>query len=162
MEKRSCAPPLPETAAEALGALKPEGTLHNLQATYLPQRSDGTLRAFYRQRMHEDVLRWPGLQDLTASVDFTALAEAGAACGLDLMAYDNQSGFLIGAGIEGIYAHLDRLDDRARLRITSQIKQLMLPGEMGERFKVMLLGRGVDEAWLPEGLLGGGQRRMLG
>lgn len=129
---------------------------------YGADRRDGTLICHYRQHAHADPYWHPGLNDLSASVDFTALAEAGAACGLDLLAYDNQSGFLIGAGIEGIYAHLDTLADRARLRITAQIKQLMLPGEMGERFKVMLLGRGVDEAWLPEGLLGEGQRRMLG
>jgi SAM-dependent MidA family methyltransferase len=129
---------------------------------YRADRHAGTLICHYRQHAHADPYWHPGLNDLSASVDFTALAEAGAACGLDLMAYDNQSGFLIGAGIEGIYAHLDTLDDRTRLRITSQIKQLMLPGEMGERFKVMLLGRGADEAWLPDGLLGEGQRRMLG
>lgn len=129
---------------------------------YRADRDAGTLICHYRQHAHADPYWYPGLNDLSASVDFTALAEAGARCGLDLVDYDNQSGFLIGAGIEKIYAHLDTLDDRARLRITAQIKQLMLPGEMGERFKVMLLGRGVDEAWLPEGLLGEGQRRMLG
>lgn len=129
---------------------------------YRPERGDGTLICHYRQHAHADPYWYPGLNDLSASVDFTALAEAGAGCGLDLFAYENQSGFLIGAGIERIFAHLDSLDDRARLRITGQIKQLMLPGEMGERFKVMLLGRGVDEAWLPAGLLGEGQRRMLG
>ena len=129
---------------------------------YRPDRGDGTLICHYRQHAHADPYWYPGLNDLSASVDFTALAEAGIDCGLDLFAYENQSGFLIGAGIERIFAHLDSLDDRARLRITGQIKQLMLPGEMGERFKVMLLGRGVDEAWLPAGLLGEGQRRMLG
>lgn len=129
---------------------------------YRPDRGDGTLICHYRQHAHADPYWYPGLNDLSASVDFTALAEAGINCGLDLVAYENQSGFLIGAGIETIFSHLDTLDDRARLRITSQVKQLMLPGEMGERFKIMLLGRGIDETWLPDGLLGEGQRRMLG
>ena len=128
---------------------------------YHPQRSRGTLICHYRQRVHDDPYWYPGLNDITASVDFTALAEAGHGAGLALLGYDNQSGFLIGAGIEQIYAHLAELDDRQRLRLAGEIKRLMLPGEMGERFKLMLLGRGLDPALLPEGLRGMGQRQML-
>ncbi len=128
---------------------------------YHPQRTRGTLICHYRQRVHEDPYWYPGLNDITASVDFTALAEAGHSLGLDLLGYDNQAGFLIGAGIEQIYAHLAELDDRQRLRLTSEIKRLMLPGEMGERFKLMLLGRELDPALLPQGLRGMGQRQML-
>jgi SAM-dependent MidA family methyltransferase len=128
---------------------------------YHPQRSRGTLICHYRQRVHEDPYWYPGLNDITASVDFTALAEAGHSAGLELLGYDNQAGFLIGAGIEQIYAHLAELDDRQRLRLAGEIKRLMLPGEMGERFKLMLLGRGLDPALLPAGLRGLGQRQML-
>ena len=67
---------------------------------YRADRRDGTLRAFYRQRMHEDVLRTPGLQDLTASVDFTALAEAGRHAGFELAAYLPQAQFLIASGLQ--------------------------------------------------------------
>lgn len=115
----------------------------------------------YRHHAHDDPFWHPGLNDLSASVDFTALAEAGVDSGFELLAYDNQSGFLIGAGIEGLYSHLGALDDRARLRLTQQIKRLMLPGQMGERYKVMLLGRSIEPKWLPPGLAGPGQRRLL-
>lgn len=128
---------------------------------YRAERTTGTLICHYRHHAHDDPFWHPGLNDLSASVDFTALAEAGADSGFELLAYDNQSGFLIGAGIEGLYSHLGELDDRARLRLTQQIKRLMLPGEMGERFKVMLFGRGVEAGWLPTGLAGPGQRRLL-
>jgi SAM-dependent MidA family methyltransferase len=128
---------------------------------YRPERTDGTLICHYRQRAHSDPFWYPGLNDLSASVDFTALAEAGRDCGLDLLGFDNQTGFLIGAGIERIYAHLADLDDRSRLRLTQEIKQLMLPGQMGERFKVMLLGRGIAPDLLPSGLNGAGQRHLL-
>ncbi|MBK9655857.1 MAG: SAM-dependent methyltransferase [Rhodanobacteraceae bacterium] len=128
---------------------------------YRAERTTGTLICHYRHHAHDDPFWHPGLNDLSASVDFTALAEAGVDSGFELLAYDNQSGFLIGAGIEGLYSHLGELDDRARLRLTQQIKRLMLPGEMGERFKVMLFGRGVEAEWLPADLAGPGQRRLL-
>lgn len=128
---------------------------------YHPQRHRGTLICHYRQRMHEDPYWYPGLSDITASVDFTALAEAGRDTGLDLLGYHSQAGFLIGAGIEQIYAHLAEVDDRQRLRLSTEIKRLMLPGEMGERFKMMLLGRNITEDLLPEGLQAEGQRRLL-
>ncbi len=69
---------------------------------YQPQRSDGTLRAFYRHRMHQDLYRWPGLQDLTASVDFTALAEAGTGAGFDLAGCCSQASFLLGNGLDPV------------------------------------------------------------
>lgn len=128
---------------------------------YRPERRDGTLICHYRQHVHYDPLWYPGLCDISASVDFTALAEAADSCGFDLLGYDHQSGFLIGVGIESLFAHLAGLPDRERLRLTGELKRLMLPGEMGERFKVLLAGRGVDAAAIPAGLRGGGQRRML-
>ena len=112
---------------------------------YLPQRDDGTLRAFYRQRMHADVLRWPGLQDLTASVDFTALAEAGVGAGFEFAGYCSQAAFLLGNGIDQRLQEAEsRTDDVGALRLRQQFKQLTLPEHMGERFQAMAFTRDVD------------------
>jgi SAM-dependent MidA family methyltransferase len=128
---------------------------------YRPERREGTLICHYRQHAHADPFWHPGLNDLSASVDFTAVAEAAADCGLELLSYDHQAGFLIGAGIEALSTHLQELGDRERLALSGELKRLMLPGEMGERFKVLLAGRGVDGGLIPAGLAGAGQRRML-
>lgn len=112
---------------------------------YLPEREDGTLRAFYRQRMHADVLRWPGLQDLTASVDFTALAEAGAGAGFDLAGYCSQASFLLGNGIDRLLADAEaRTDEAGAMRLRQELKRLTLPAHMGERFQAMAFARDVD------------------
>ena len=113
---------------------------------YLPERRDGTLRAFYRHRMHADPLRWPGLQDLTASVDFTALAEAGVAAGFDFAGYCSQASFLIGNGLEANLAAAETgaADEAARYRLRQQAKRLTLPEEMGERFQAMGFQREVE------------------
>lgn len=112
---------------------------------YQPQRSDGTIRAFYRHRAHEDLYRWPGLQDLTASVDFTALAEAGTGAGFDLAGYCSQASFLLGNGLDQLVEQADaRTDEVGRMRLREQVKRLTLPSEMGERFQVMGFQRGVE------------------
>lgn len=112
---------------------------------YLPERSDGTLRAFYRHRMHGEPLLWPGLQDLTASVDFTALAEAGVAAGFDLAGYCSQSSFLLGNGLAGVLERIEAIDDEVeRLRRNQEVKRLTLPSEMGERFQVMGFEKDVE------------------
>ena len=112
---------------------------------YLPQRSDGTLRAFYRQRMHKDVLRWPGLQDLTASVDFTALAEAGVGAGFDLAGYCSQASFLLGNGADRLLLDAEaHTDEVGALRLRQELKRLTVPEHMGERFQAMAFARDVD------------------
>ena len=112
---------------------------------YADDRDDGTLRAFYRHRMHHDAYAWPGLQDITASVDFTALAESGLLAGFDLAGYCSQSSFLLGNGLAGVLARIGEIEDEAeRLRRTQEVKQLTLPGEMGERFQAMGLAKGVE------------------
>jgi SAM-dependent MidA family methyltransferase len=122
---------------------------------YLPERRDGTLLCHYRHRAHAEPLILPGLQDLTASVDFTALAEAGVGAGFELASYAFQSEFLIASGLDAVFA-ADRdgaPDEAARYALAQQVKRLTLPGEMGERFQAMLFTRGLDaEAVLP-GLL---------
>lgn len=112
---------------------------------YLPDRNDGTLRAFYRHRMHNEPLLWPGLQDLTASVDFTALAEAGVAAGFDFAGYCSQASFLLGNGLAGVLERIERIaDEGERLKRTQEVKRLTLPSEMGERFQVMGFEKGVE------------------
>lgn len=112
---------------------------------YLPQRDGGTVRAFYRHRMHNDVYRWPGLQDLTASVDFTALAEAGTHAGFELAGYCNQASFLLGNGLAQRLEEVQaRGDEALALRFGNEAKRLTLPTEMGERFQVMGFARDVE------------------
>jgi SAM-dependent MidA family methyltransferase len=111
-------------------------------AYYHPERHDGTLKCHYRQRMHGDPFAWPGLQDLTASVDFTALAEAALANELDCLGYASQALFLLGSGLAELSAGLEELPVQQRLEVSHEIRLLTLPGEMGEAFQAMALGRG--------------------
>ncbi len=113
---------------------------------YLPQRRDGTLRAFRRHHLVDDVYAHPGLQDLTASVDFTALAEAGTGAGFDFAGYCTQASFLLGNGLPERLAEAEARapDEPARMRLRQEVKQLTLPTEMGERFQVMGFSRDVD------------------
>jgi SAM-dependent MidA family methyltransferase len=111
---------------------------------YHPDRSGGTLMCHYRHRTHADPLILTGLQDITAHVDFTAIAEAGADAGLDVLGYTSQAAFLIGSGLEHVAGRLDPSDVRAHLALTDQIKKLTLPHEMGELYKVLALGRGLQ------------------
>jgi SAM-dependent MidA family methyltransferase len=106
-----------------------------------PDRAQGSLRCHYRHHAHGDPFLWPGLQDITAWVDFTALAEAGAAAGLEVAGFTTQAGFLLGGGIE---ARLAALDDATRLRLAPGVRRLLLPGEMGEAVKVMALAKDRD------------------
>ncbi|MEZ5500622.1 MAG: SAM-dependent methyltransferase [Steroidobacteraceae bacterium] len=110
---------------------------------YHPDRSDGTLRCHFRHRAHDDPLLHPGLQDITAWVDFSAVATAAAAAGLRVDGFVTQAAFLAALGQSEWPRLLAQQDDEAgRLRLASQMKTLLLPGEMGEAFKVMQLGRG--------------------
>ena len=120
---------------------------------YLPQRNDGTLICHYRHRAHADPFKWPGLTDISASVDFTALAEAADSCGLGVSGYTTQAMFLMACGLDEVLEGLELLPDRERLNLKNQVLRLTLPGEMGERFQVMALDRGLDEE-LADDLLG--------
>jgi len=105
---------------------------------YQPDRDEGTLRAYYRHRVHNDPYLWPGLQDITASVDFTALAEAGTQAGFDLAGYTTQANFLLGNGLQERLNEAEaRADEATLLRLRNEAKRLTLPSEMGERFQVM-------------------------
>lgn len=113
---------------------------------YQPQRRDGTLRAFRRHRMSGDAYAWPGLQDLTASVEFTALAEAGVGAGFDFTGYCAQASFLIGNGLARnlAAAEADARDPAACYALRQEAKRLTLPESMGERFQAIGFQRGVE------------------
>jgi SAM-dependent MidA family methyltransferase len=130
---------------------------------YLPERDDGTLMAHYRHHAHNDPLYLPGLNDLTASVDFTALAEAGNSAGFSVAAYLPQAQFLIGAGLQEVFAQAQAqaAGEHDRYRLAQQVKKLMLPEQMGERFQAMLLVRGLADLPLPAGLLAADQGDRL-
>ena len=122
---------------------------------YLPERRDGTLLCHYRHRVHAEPLILPGLQDVTASVDFTALAEAGIGAGFELASYAFQSEFLIASGLDTAFAaaHGSAADEATRYALAQQVKRLTLPGEMGERFQAMLFTRDLEPAAIFPALL---------
>jgi SAM-dependent MidA family methyltransferase len=109
---------------------------------YHPQRRDGTLRCHYKHRAHDDPLIHVGVQDITAWVDFTRVAEAAHAAHLDVLGFATQAAFLLGTGIEADIGSATTAPERARL--AGEARRLLLPGEMGEAFKVMALGRGFE------------------
>jgi SAM-dependent MidA family methyltransferase len=113
---------------------------------YHPSRAGGSLCGFIRHRRVDDVLANPGLQDITAWVDFTELAEAGVAAGLAVGGFATQAHFLMAAGLDReLAAASEGLNTVGRARLTQATSMLVLPGEMGERFKVMSLTRGIDQ-----------------
>lgn len=103
---------------------------------YHAQRSRGTLMCHYQHRAHPDPLLFPGLQDITAYVNFSALADSADAAGMHLAGYCTQAHYLLDNGLESMLAELDQSDQMLFFRRVSEIKTLTLPGEMGERFKV--------------------------
>jgi len=111
---------------------------------YHLQRATGTLMCHYRHRAHDDPLLLVGLQDITAHVDFTAIAKAGTDSGLSLLGYNSQALFLLGCGLDEIATRSNPEEARAHLRFTNEVKKLTLPHEMGELFKVIAFGRGVE------------------
>jgi SAM-dependent MidA family methyltransferase len=110
---------------------------------YHVQRATGTLMCHYRHRAHADPLVLVGLQDITAHIDFTAVATAGVSAGLGLLGYASQAMFLLGCGLDEIAAASDPNNARAHLALTTEIKKLTMPSEMGELFKVIAFGRGI-------------------
>lgn len=115
---------------------------HSRREFYHPQRNMGTLLCHYRHRAHPDPLILPGLQDITAHVDFTAIAEAGTSAGLDLVGYTTQATFLLGSGLTELLTGAGAQDAEEQLALANQVRRLTLPQEMGETFKVVGLGRG--------------------
>jgi SAM-dependent MidA family methyltransferase len=111
---------------------------------YFSERRDGTLICHFRQRAILDPFVAPGLVDISAWVDFTRLAQASAACGYALAGYTTQAHFLAGLSIDGEMHHLAAADPARFARLANEARTLLLPGEMGERFKVMAWLRGME------------------
>jgi SAM-dependent MidA family methyltransferase len=111
---------------------------------YFPERRSGTLLCHYRQRTYDEPFRLPGLQDITAWVDFSWLAEAGAAAGFRLAGFTTQTYFLAATGIDAEMQRIAGGDPHELARLANQARQLMLPGEMGERFKAMAWTRRLE------------------
>ncbi|MHB8166833.1 MAG: class I SAM-dependent methyltransferase [Sulfuricella sp.] len=111
---------------------------------YHPQRSSGTLMCHYRHHAHDDPFYLPGLQDITSHVDFSAIAEAGIGHGLKLLGYTSQAHFLINSGITDLLARASPEHASAYLPLAAQAQKLLNPAEMGELFKAIALGKGVD------------------
>lgn len=112
---------------------------------YRPERDGGTLMCHYRHRAHGDPFLYPGLTDITAWVDFSACAEAGAAAGLSVAGFTTQAQFLLEALGDALVGERER----GSAAMLAALKTLLLPGEMGERFKVFLLTKGADGLALP-------------
>lgn len=111
---------------------------------YHPQRIEGTLMCHYRHHAHGDPFLYPGLQDITAHVEFTRIAEAGVETGADLLGYTSQARFLMNAGITDVLSELDPADAAQFLPAANAVQKLMSEAEMGELFKVIAFSRGID------------------
>ncbi len=114
---------------------------------YLDQRAQGTLMCHYRHHAHDDPFFHPGLQDITAHVDFSAMARAAIEGGLDLLGYSSQASFLLDAGIGDILLRTPPTDKLRYLPQANALQKLTSPAEMGELFKVLVVGTHVQ---LPE------------
>jgi SAM-dependent MidA family methyltransferase len=111
---------------------------------YLDERDRGTLICHYQHRAHADPLWYPGLQDITAFVDFSAVAYAADEVGFDVSGYTTQAMFLLGCGLGELHQSMASEDQQQQLRLAQQIKTLTLPSEMGERFKAMALSKQIE------------------
>lgn len=110
---------------------------------YHAQRAGGTLMCHYRHRAHPDPFLYPGLQDITAHVEFTGIAEAGVETGADLLGFTSQARFLLNAGVTDVLGKLDPSDVRRFLPAANAVQKLLSEAEMGELFKVIAFSRGI-------------------
>ena len=110
---------------------------------YHAQRSMGTMRCHYRHRFHGDPFFMPGLQDMTAHLDFTAMGRAAEQGGAEVLGYTTQAYFLISCGLAVLVSSGDPTMTLSRLKGTSAVHRLIAPTEMGELFKVLVIGRGM-------------------
>lgn len=112
---------------------------------YHEQRTQGTLMCHYRHRTHPDAFVYPGLQDITAHVDFTAMADAALEADLKVMGYTNQASFLMGAGLLELASFSEENNTvEEQMDVASQVKKLTLPHEMGELFKAIGFSKNCD------------------
>ncbi|QJQ03399.1 class I SAM-dependent methyltransferase [Herbaspirillum rubrisubalbicans] len=111
---------------------------------YLYDRDQGTLMCHYRHHAHTDPFYWPGLQDITAHVDFTAMAVAAVEQGAEVLAYTSQGAFLLNAGIGELLLRTSPEDSARYLPLANGMQKLISPAEMGELFKVLAIGKHVQ------------------
>jgi len=111
---------------------------------YHPQRVEGTLMCHYRHRAHGDPFLYPGLQDITAHVEFTGIAQAAVEAGAELLGYTSQARFLMNAGITDVLSEIDPRDVARFLPAANAVQKLVSEAEMGELFKVIAFSRGID------------------
>jgi SAM-dependent MidA family methyltransferase len=112
---------------------------------YHPQRTQGTLMCHYQHYAHDDPLVYLGLQDITAHVDFTAMAETALQQGLTCAGYTNQAQFLINCGILQLLQQVSPEESARYLPMVAAVQKLLSPAEMGELFKVLALSKGLSE-----------------
>jgi SAM-dependent MidA family methyltransferase len=126
---------------------------------YHPQRNRGTLMCHYRHHSHDDPFYLPGLQDITSHVDFTAVAEVAIDHGAHFLGYTSQAHFLINNGITNFLGEVSPEDVRSYAPLSGQLQKLTSPAEMGELFKVIALGKGIEQPLA--GFLRGDLSRLL-
>lgn len=112
---------------------------------YSPDKNQGSLRCFYQHRVHDDPFLYPGLQDITADVNFTQLATYAYDLGFDVSGYCTQAMFLAGCGItDRLSAHMNELSDTGILKLNNQMRTIISPNEMGEKIKVLTISKKLD------------------
>lgn len=114
---------------------------------YHPQRTTGTVMCHYRHHAHDDPFAWPGLTDITAHVDFSAIAAAGARAGLRVAGFSPQASFLLGCGILDALKAVGAPESIAYIKAVAPVQKLLSPAEMGELFKVLALAKSDGIAW---------------
>jgi SAM-dependent MidA family methyltransferase len=112
---------------------------------YHPQRAAGTLMCHYRHQAHADPFAHPGEEDITAHVDFSALAEAAESAGAEVLGYASQANFLVNCGITEVLGEANAENALHYAPIAAEAQKLLSPAEMGELFKVLAVGRDCDE-----------------
>jgi SAM-dependent MidA family methyltransferase len=118
---------------------------------YSPLRTEGTLTAYRNHRRQTDIFEGIGETDITAHIDFTAIAEAGLNAGCHLLGFTDQHHFMVGAGESRMRAFENGNDRQARDQFLRNYKMLMHPEMMGLAFKYLLLGKEVPKMCLPSG-----------
>lgn len=125
---------------------------------YVDDRTGGTVMCHYRHHAHPDPFYLPGLQDITAHVDFTAMALAAQDAGAEVLAYMSQAAFLLAGGIGELLLRTDPVDAKRYLPQANAVQKLVSPAEMGELFKVLVVG---SEVALPPPLLAADRSHRL-
>ncbi len=115
---------------------------------YHPQRAAGTLMCHYRHQAHADPFTHPGEQDVTAHVDFSALAEAAVEAGLQVLGYASQAQFLVNCGITEVLGEANVENALLYAPLAAEAQKLLSPAEMGELFKVLAVGKGLRKPLL--------------